>query len=45
MNNYFAEWIPNQDIQKSLVISDVEIRRINDTLHDVEVLAKRNPFY
>lgn len=44
MNNYFAEWIPNQDIQKSLVISDVEIKRINDTLHDVEVLAKRNPF-
>lgn len=44
MNNYFAEWIPNQDIQKSLVISDVEIRKINDTFHDVEVLAKRNPF-
>ena len=44
MNNYFAEWIPNQDIQKSVVISDVEIRKINDTFHDVEVLAKRNPF-
>lgn len=44
MNNYFEGWIPNQDIQKSLVISDVEIRKINDTFHDIELLAKRNPF-
>ena len=42
--NYFEEWIPNENIQSSLLISEADIAEISVTFKKIRRIAKNNPF-